>query len=106
MKIATFISALYKLNININNNIIIIIFIIIIMSITRRKKAKYLECCRRQILKSPLLFAGLCGASFLSYLSNHFLQLCRVLYGAAILYGVSMGLTVSGDTSRKVNRKA
>ena len=44
-----------------------------------------MKCYKRLIYKQFVQVSGLCGPQFLSYLSKRFTQLCRALYGDAIL---------------------
>ena len=47
--------------------------------------AKKMKCYKRLIYKQFVQVSGLCGPQFLSYLPKRFTQLCRSLYGDAIL---------------------
>ena len=49
------------------------------------EEAKKMKCYRRLIYKQFVPVSGLCGPQFLSYLPKRFTQLCRALYGDAIL---------------------
>ena len=49
------------------------------------KKAKKMKCYKRLIHKQSLQVSGLCGSPFLSYLPKRLTQLCRALYGVAML---------------------
>ena len=49
------------------------------------KKAKKMKCYKRLIHKQSLQVSGLCGPPFLSYLPKRLTQLCRALYGVAML---------------------
>ena len=49
------------------------------------KEAKKMKCYKRLIQKQFVPVSGLCGPQFMSYLPKRFTQLCRVLYGDAIL---------------------
>ena len=44
-----------------------------------------MKCYKRLIYKQFVQVSGLCGPQFLSYLPKRFTQLCRALYGDAIL---------------------
>ena len=44
-----------------------------------------MKCYKRLIYKQFAQVSGLCGPQFLSYLPKRFTQLCRSLYGDAIL---------------------
>ena len=44
-----------------------------------------MKCYKRLIYKQFVQVSGLCGPQFVSYLPKRFTQLCRALYGDAIL---------------------
>ena len=48
-------------------------------------KTQEMKCYKRLIYKQFVKVSGLCGPQFLSYLPTGFTQLCRTLYGDAIL---------------------
>ena len=49
------------------------------------EEAKKMKCYKRLIYKKFVRVSGLCGPQFVSYLPKRFTQLCRALYGDAIL---------------------
>ena len=49
------------------------------------EEAKKMKCYKRLMYKQFAHVSGLCGPQFLSYLLKRFTQLCRALYGDAIL---------------------